>query len=442
MLDEIVAKTDGVPLFVEELTRMLLESGLLLDAGDRYELAGPLPPLAIPTSLQDSLMARLDRLGAVKVVAQVAAAIGREFVREIIACASAAGETLEAAISELLDAGLLVQGASQQRTVYAFKHVLVRDAAYSSLLRGARRSLHRRIATCLETTPGRENASPEVLANHWALGEVSDKAAVYFAEAARNAKANYANKEAVVFFRAALEQLERGGATAVRRDVHPPEIADLYEEMGDVLALVRAQVEATAAFAEALQRIPRSDRIRRARLHRKIGLVRQHERDLALKAFDDAEQALGAWPEQADDARSEWVDVQIGRLFVHYWKGEADAMNQLLARLEPHIAGPRRTSGPNTSITWCCGTCASCATTSPRRPSRMPATMCRRRARRAIWRPWHRPSSSWPSCCFTCPARRGVADHAGGSRDRAPQWSSRDRAALHDLSRHHLPSTA
>jgi class 3 adenylate cyclase/tetratricopeptide (TPR) repeat protein len=338
VLDEIVAKTDGIPLFVEELTRMLLESGLLVDAGDRYELSGPLPPLAIPTSLQDSLMARLDRLGAVKVVAQVAAAIGREFVREIIACASAAGEALEAAINELLDAGLLVQGASQQRTVYAFKHVLVRDAAYSSLLRGARRSLHRRIATCLETTPGRENTSPEVLANHWALAEVSDKAAVYFAEAARNAKANYANKEAVVFFRAALEQLERGGADALRRDVHPPETADLYEEMGDVLALVRAQVEATAAFGEALQRISTSDRVRRARLHRKIGLVRQHERDLALKAFDEAEHALGESPEHADDARSEWVDVQIGRLFVHYWKGEADAMNQLLARLEPHIA--------------------------------------------------------------------------------------------------------
>jgi class 3 adenylate cyclase/tetratricopeptide (TPR) repeat protein len=338
VLDAIVAKTDGVPLFVEELTQMLLESGLLVDAGELYELSGPLPPLAIPTSLQDLLMARLDRLGAVKLVAQVAAAIGREFVREIVVCASSAGEMLEAAINQLLDAGLLVQGASQQRTVYAFKHVLVRDAAYSSLLRGARSSLHRRIATCLETSPGRENAAPEVLANHWALGEVSDKAAVYFAEAARNAKANYANKEALVFFRAALEQLERHGPTAARRDVHPPEMADLYEEMGDVLALVRSQVEATEAFTEALLRISASDRIRRARLHRKIGLVRQHERDLALKAFDDAERALGAWPDKDDNARSEWVDVQIGRLFVHYWKGEAAAMNQLLTRLEPHIA--------------------------------------------------------------------------------------------------------
>jgi class 3 adenylate cyclase/tetratricopeptide (TPR) repeat protein len=339
VLDAIVAKTDGVPLFVEELTQMLLESGLLVDAGELYELLGPLPPLAIPTSLQDSLMARLDRLGgAVKLVAQVAAAIGREFVREIVACAIPAGEMLGAAINQLLDAGLLVQGASQQRTVYAFKHVLVRDAAYSSLLRGARRSLHRRIATCLETSPSRENAAPEVLANHWVLGEVSDKAAVYFAEAARNAKANYANKEALVFFRAALEQLERRGPTAARRDVQPPEMADLYEEMGDVLALVRSQVEATAAFTEALLQIPASDRIRHARLHRKIGLVRQHERDLALKAFEDAERALGAWPEKDDDARSAWVDVQIGRLFVHYWKGEAAAMNLLLARLEPHIA--------------------------------------------------------------------------------------------------------
>ena len=338
VLDEIVAKTDGVPLFVEELTRMLLESGLLVDAGDRYELSGPLPTLAIPTSVQDLLMARLDRLGAVKVVAQVAAAIGREFVREIVACATAAGETLEAAINQLLDAGLLVQGASQQRTVYAFRHVLVRDAAYSSLLRGARRNLHRRIAACLETSPGWENTSPEVLANHWALGEVSDKAAVYFADAARNAKANYANKEAVVFFRAALEQLERRGPIPARRDVHPPATADLYEEMGDVLALVRSQVEATAALTEALQRRPRSDRIRRARLHRKIGLVLQHERDLALKAFDAAEQELGAWPETVDDARSEWVDVQIGRLFVHYWQGEAAAMGGLLTRLEPHIA--------------------------------------------------------------------------------------------------------
>ena len=110
VLEQILARTDGVPLFVEELTKAVLESGLLADQGDRYELAGPLPPLAIPSTLQDCLMARLDRLAPVKEVAQIGAAIGREFSYELLATVAPVNEReLLAALDQLARAGLLFE---------------------------------------------------------------------------------------------------------------------------------------------------------------------------------------------------------------------------------------------------------------------------------------------------------------------------------------------
>ena len=140
-----------MPLFVEELTKTVLESGLLADAGDRYELAGPLPPLAIPSTLHDSLMARLDRLAPVKEVAQIGAAIGREFSHELLAAvrrssANAAGDALD----QLVSSELVFRRGAPPEATYTFKHALVQDAAYGTLLKSRRQQLHARIAEVLE----------------------------------------------------------------------------------------------------------------------------------------------------------------------------------------------------------------------------------------------------------------------------------------------------
>ena len=136
IVEQIVARTDGVPLFVEELTKTVLESGLLADAGDRYELSGPLPPLAIPTTLHDSLMARLDRLAPVKEVAQIGAVIGREFSHELLAAVSPLSEAdLGAALDQLVSSELVFRRGAPPEATYSFKHALVQDAAYQSLLK-------------------------------------------------------------------------------------------------------------------------------------------------------------------------------------------------------------------------------------------------------------------------------------------------------------------
>ena len=146
-----MARTDGVPLFVEELTKTVLESGLLTDAGDRYELSGPLPPLAIPTTLHDSLMARLDRLAPVKEVAQIGAVIGREFSHELLAAVSALPEDkLGEALDQLVASELIFRRGVPPEATYSFKHALVQDAAYQSLLKSKRQQLHARIAQVLE----------------------------------------------------------------------------------------------------------------------------------------------------------------------------------------------------------------------------------------------------------------------------------------------------
>ena len=147
VVEQVVAKTDGVPLFVEELTKMVLESGLLQERAEGYELPGPLPPLAIPATLHDSLMARLDRLAAVKPMAQLGATLGREFAYALLQAVSPWDEeTLRLGLQQLVEAELLYQRGLPPQATYVFKHALIQDAAYQSLLRSTRQRHHQRIA--------------------------------------------------------------------------------------------------------------------------------------------------------------------------------------------------------------------------------------------------------------------------------------------------------
>jgi predicted ATPase len=151
VLNQIVKRTDGVPLFIEELTKTVLESGFLREAANRFELTGPLPPLAIPSTLHGSLLARLDRLACVKNVAQIGAVIGREFSYALIEAAAALREKrLRDALSQLLDAELIYQRGVPPDATYQFKHALVQDASYASLVRSRRQQLHGVVARSLE----------------------------------------------------------------------------------------------------------------------------------------------------------------------------------------------------------------------------------------------------------------------------------------------------
>jgi predicted ATPase len=147
VLAQVVAKTDGVPLFVEELVKMLRESGLLEEQADCYTLTGPLPPLAIPTTLQDSLMARLDRLATARTVAQLGAVLGREFTYELIRAVALLDEaTLQLGLEQLVDAELLYQRGRPPQARYQFKHALIQETVYQSLLKSTRQQYHQRCA--------------------------------------------------------------------------------------------------------------------------------------------------------------------------------------------------------------------------------------------------------------------------------------------------------
>jgi class 3 adenylate cyclase/tetratricopeptide (TPR) repeat protein len=214
VMEQIVEKTDGIPLFVEELTKTIIESGLIAETDNAYRLSGAFPEVSVPATLQDSLMARLDRASSIGEVAQVGACIGRQFSRELLAVVLTLDEAkVETALQQLETAGLLFRTGSAKRATYAFKHAMVRDVAYNNLLKSKRKHYHARIAEYLATQDEDATLSPEVLAYHYMEAGKFDEAATYWCDAAQRAGARYANSEAIAHCRkglAALSYLPRG----------------------------------------------------------------------------------------------------------------------------------------------------------------------------------------------------------------------------------------
>jgi predicted ATPase len=206
---QIVAKTDGVPLFVEELTKTVLESGLLRERDDRYAPTGPLPSLAIPATLHDSLMARLDRLAPVKAVAQLGAVLGRTFAYELLQAVTPLNEaSLQQALAKLVDAELLYQRGLPPQATYTFKHALIQDAAYESLLRSTRQQYHQRIAQILEVQFAETVATqPELLAQHYTEAGLAEQAVGYWYQAGQRAHERSAHVEAIGHLTKGLELL-------------------------------------------------------------------------------------------------------------------------------------------------------------------------------------------------------------------------------------------
>jgi DNA-binding winged helix-turn-helix (wHTH) protein/class 3 adenylate cyclase/tetratricopeptide (TPR) repeat protein len=216
---QIVARTDGVPLFIEELTKSILESGMLRDLGGRYELTGELPLRSIPSTLHASLLARLDRLPSVKGIAQVGAAIGEEFSYGLMSAVSDLPEhELNAALAQLVAAELIFQRGEPPDATYRFKHTLVHDAAYDSLPRAPRRQLHARIAGVIEDKfPNLVATAPGTLAHHYAEAVIPDKAASYWTKAGRLSLERSAMVEASAQLERALKLLAEVPETTARR---------------------------------------------------------------------------------------------------------------------------------------------------------------------------------------------------------------------------------
>jgi predicted ATPase/class 3 adenylate cyclase len=209
--DEILSRTDGVPLFIEELTKTVLESGLLQERDDHYVLERPLPSLAIPSTLHASLMARLDRLAPVREVAQIGAVAGREFHYELLhAVAGMPRERLENALEQLVRSELIFRRGESPHAVYTFKHALVRDAAYASLLKSRRAHLHAAIANVLEQQfPDIAQTQPEILAHHLSEAGLIERAIGYWLQAGKNAAQRSANLEAIAHLRRGIELVSR-----------------------------------------------------------------------------------------------------------------------------------------------------------------------------------------------------------------------------------------
>ncbi|WP_437680108.1 TOMM system kinase/cyclase fusion protein [Sorangium sp. So ce131] len=258
VIEQVVERTDGVPLFVEELTQMMVDSGVLLEREDRYELARPLSQAEIPSTLRDLLTARLDNLGRVKETAQLAAALGREFPVEVLSAVSHLGaEGVQQDLDRLMEAGLVQRKRRPRNPVYGFKHALIRDAAYESLSRAARRKVHAHIARTLEERfPEIVEARPDMIMQHHAAAEQKLQALTYARKAALGAlvQSNYAEAighatDALGWLEAIEEERERADLELGLNGVITPA---LMSTRGWADPEIKAKVERSLALVEVV----------------------------------------------------------------------------------------------------------------------------------------------------------------------------------------------
>ena len=325
--DQIIDRTDGVPLFIEELTKSVVESGLVTKAGDRYAVAGPTAPLAIPTTLQASLLARLDRLAPTREVAQIGAALGRSFSHELIsAVAQMPQQRMDDALEQLVSAELIFRRGTAPDAEYTFKHALVQDAAYSTLLRNRRQQIHARIASTLEAQfPELVAAEPQLVAQHCSEAGLNEKGAGYWLKAGQRAVARSSMPEAVAQINKGLGLLDSMAPSPARQQQE----LDLRIALGPALIATRgySSAEVGEAFALASNLAEQLDRpdylVPLLYGQWAYHLVRSEHR-LALPSAERIE--------EIGKARSTAAALLHGRLYrgiVHLFLGELDIARTL-----------------------------------------------------------------------------------------------------------------
>ena len=247
----IVAKTDGVPLYVEELTKMLLASPLLREEADQYVLTGPLRTVAIPDTLQDALMARLDQLNTAKEVAQLGAVLGREFAYELLqAIAPQDEERFTGGVGTVGGRRTPLPTGRPPRARYIFKHALIQDAAYASLLKSTRQQVHQQIAQVFEARfPALVETQPELVAQHYTAAGCTEQAVHYWQRAGQQASDRSAHLEAISHFTTGIELLK----TLPETPEHTQQALTLHIALGAALQMTKGQAapEVEHAYTQA-----------------------------------------------------------------------------------------------------------------------------------------------------------------------------------------------
>jgi class 3 adenylate cyclase/tetratricopeptide (TPR) repeat protein len=345
VMQQLVEKTDGVPLFIEEMTKAVLESEWLQEPHRHDTLRGPLPALTVPPTLQDSLTARLDRLGTAKGVAQLGATLGREFPYALLKAAAQVEEAiLQQELKRLVDAELLYQRGIAPQATYVFKHALIQEAAYQSLLRSTRQHYHLRIAQVLE---GQfldvVETQPELLAQHYTGASLSERAVPYWQQAGTRAFERAAFREAVTAFEQALQALAhlpesddtRGRAIELRLAVDPPLSA--LGAYGRRLALLgEAEV-----LARALD-----DHARLGRVLARMGQARRQTGDHE-GAMAAGQQALALAAALSDSALQVQASYSLG--LASYALGD---FGRAAALLRQNVAAADREAGTLSTDLW------------------------------------------------------------------------------------------
>jgi predicted ATPase len=252
VLQHVITKTDGVPLFVEEITKAILELGQLTACDGHYELVGSLSThVPIPATLQDSLMARLDRLVTAKAVAQYAAVIGRQFAYDVLSTVSQLDDvTLQRELGRLVAAEIVYQRGVPPQATYVFKHALIQDAAYESLLKSTRQQYHQRIAQVLEAQfPETAEAEPELLAHHYTEAGLNEQAVRYWYKAGQRASDRSAHLEAISHFTTGIALLQ----TLPETPEHTQHAVTLHIALGVALQVAKGigAPEVEHAFTQA-----------------------------------------------------------------------------------------------------------------------------------------------------------------------------------------------
>ena len=337
--ERVLASADGNPFYLEELVRSLIDAGVLVREGHGWRFSHD-TPVEVPATIEKVIMARVDRVSHQAYEALCAASVlGREFAVPLLEEVLGRDSDLRPAMEELerLD---LITGRSVSDSEYRFRHAVIQETVYGSLLRRRRRELHSRAARALETLyPERRGDLAATLALHFRQAGQTQQALRYFTLAGDQARSAYANAEAIASYQAALELLDQAGRVPGDDSADRTEsTVEILQRLGGVEDLLGDHEQAQQAFEGALSLTARGRRLQRSRLYRKIGGTWKIRREFAsaLESYRMAEDALGQAPDDQDQAWwREWLEVQTIRTEVHYWLNEVDEMAALVRQVRP-----------------------------------------------------------------------------------------------------------
>ncbi len=338
----ILSKAEGNPFFLEELLSSLLDAGYVLLDSNRAVITSAIENLDVPDTLQGVIAARIDRLPPEdKRTLQTASVLGRVFQQMVLGNLldhDRADVRMETALVDLQQKELIRWRGELE---YIFKHAVTQEVTYNSLLIARRKELHRVAAEVIESLfPGQLEELSATLAYHYERADVGDKAIYYFIQAADRARKTYSNAEAMAFYQAALKQasqLQRGG---LQMAFWRERTTQLYERLGDVLALMGRNDEARNAYRDALAHVPAGDGVWQSRLHRNVGNTWRAQRQLgeAQEAYNQAQAALSlVRAEENLDWQQASLEIALDRLETYYFSASISQMQTLAENIAPAI---------------------------------------------------------------------------------------------------------